>query len=55
MMALEVGVKLGKLELPAGIELDEAKRLRRLAATAVDGGQLGYSLLTARKSSSQET
>ena len=50
MMALEVVVKLGKLELPTGIGLDEAKRLRRLAAAAVESGQLGYALLTARKS-----
>ena len=49
MMAFEAAVKLGKLELPTGIGLDEAKRLRRLAAAAVDGGQLGYALLTARK------
>jgi hypothetical protein len=48
-MTLEAGAKLGKLTLPAGMQFDEARRVRRAAADAVRRGVLGYALITARK------
>jgi SAM-dependent methyltransferase len=49
LMTLEAGAKLGKLTLPAGMQFDEARRVRRAAADAVRRGVLGYALITARK------
>jgi SAM-dependent methyltransferase len=49
LMVIEAGVQLGRLTLPPGVELDEARRVRRAAADAVQRGVLGYALVTARK------
>ncbi len=49
LMTLEAGAQLGKITLPAGMNFDEARRIRRAAADAVRRGVLGYALITARK------
>jgi len=49
LMVIEAGVQLGRLTLPPGVDLDEARRVCRSAADAVQRGVLGYALLTARK------
>ncbi len=49
LMVIEAGVQLGRLTLPPGVDLDEARRVRRAAADAVQRGVLGYALVTARK------
>src|ERR1035438_10225671 len=47
LLGIELMVKLKKLDL-AGADFEQAKRLARAAATAIQQGLLGYSLLVAR-------
>jgi len=49
LLGAELMVKLNKLELPAQIDLEQAKALARHTAKAVQSGQLGYTLITAIK------
>lgn len=49
LMALEVGARIGRLQLPEGIDFDEARRVRLAAAEAVRRGTLGYAVITAWK------
>jgi ubiquinone/menaquinone biosynthesis C-methylase UbiE len=48
LLGAELLAKLGKLRLPVG-DFEQAKKLARAAATAIDRGRLGYSLLVARR------
>lgn len=48
LVGAELLAKLGKLALPVG-DLEQAKRLARAAATAIDQGCLGYCVLMARR------
>ncbi|HEY3824592.1 MAG TPA: class I SAM-dependent methyltransferase [Bryobacteraceae bacterium] len=47
LLAIELMVKLKKLDLP-GTDFDQAKQLARAAASAIQQGLLGYSLIVAR-------
>lgn len=47
LLGIEVMVKLKKLDLP-GADFEQAKQLARAAATAIQQGLLGYSLIVAR-------
>jgi len=51
LLGAQLLVKLNKVELPPGLDLDQAKSLARHAAEAVRTGQLGYALITGRKKS----
>ncbi len=46
LLAVELMTKLGKIMLPVG-NIDQAKEMARTAASCVQDGRLGYSLLTA--------
>lgn len=46
LLGAEVLAKLGRLQLPVG-SLEQAKQLATAAASAIDEGRLGYSLLVA--------
>ena len=48
LLGAELLAKLGKLHLPVG-DFEQAKKLARVAATAIERGHLGYSLLVARR------
>jgi ubiquinone/menaquinone biosynthesis C-methylase UbiE len=48
LLGAELLTKLGKLTLPVG-DVEQAKRLARAAAAAIDQGCLGYCLLVARR------
>lgn len=47
LLGIEIMVKLKKLDLP-GADFEQAKRLARAAASAIQQGLLGYSLIVAR-------
>ena len=47
LLGIELMVKLKKLDLP-GADFEQAKQLARAAATAIQQGLLGYSLIVAR-------
>lgn len=49
LLGLEIMLKLGKLELPAGIDFDQAKAIARAAGQAARDGRLGYALLVGWK------
>lgn len=49
LLSVELMLKLGKLKLPEGVDLDQAKMIAKAAVQAGRKGKLGYSLLTARK------
>ncbi len=49
LLGAEIMVKLKKLDLPAGIDLDQAKQLARRTAQAVQADNLGYALITGSK------
>ena len=49
LMGAEILQKLGKLALPLGVDLEEAKALARIASEAVRDGTLGYVLIVADK------
>lgn len=48
LLGAELLIKLGKVSLP-GVDIDEAKSMARVAEQAVRKGQLGYTLIIARK------
>jgi hypothetical protein len=48
LVGAELLAKFGRLALPIG-DLEQAKRLARAAAAAIDQGCLGYCLLLARR------
>ena len=48
LLGAELLAKLGKLRLPVG-DFEQAKKLALVAATAIERGHLGYSLLVARR------
>lgn len=50
LLGAELLIKLGKMSL-SGVDIDEAKSMARVAEMAVRRGQLGYTLITARKES----
>lgn len=50
LMGTEILQKLGKIALPVGVDLEEAKALARTASVAVRDGTLGYVMIVARKS-----
>ncbi len=50
LMGTEILQKLGKIALPVGIDLEEAKALARSASEAVRDGTLAYALILASKS-----
>ena len=49
LLGLEIMIKLGKLDLPAGIDFAEAKRIARATTQAVREDKLGYALLVGTK------
>lgn len=49
LLGVELLVKLNKLDLPAGFDIGQAKKLARHAAGAVQAGRLGYALLVGQK------
>ena len=50
LLGVEIMIKLGKLDLPAGIDFEQAKAMAKAADQAVREGKLGYALLIGRKS-----
>jgi arsenite methyltransferase len=49
LMAAELLAKLHKLTLPAGIDLEQAKRMARAATAAIQARQFGYAIIIAAK------
>ncbi len=50
LLGAEILIKLNKMELPAGIDFDQAKAIARAANQAVRDGKLGYALMIGVKS-----
>ncbi len=48
LLGVELMIKLGKLELPAGIDFEQAKAIARAATQAVKEGKLGYAIMVGR-------
>ena len=48
LLGVELAVGLGKLDL-GDLDLSEGKRLARRAVELIEGGTVGYTLITARK------
>lgn len=49
LLGAELFVKLQKVELPGGIDFEQAKALARSAAAAIQARQFGYAVITATK------
>jgi len=48
LLGAELAIGLGKLDL-GDLDLNEGKRLARRAIELIEGGMVGYTLITARK------
>lgn len=50
LLGTELLVKLNKITLPEGIDIEQAKTMAKAAATAIQARQFGYAVVTATKS-----